>query len=52
MRLAVYRKKDGTLVKYACREIKKGFFIRTGLFDGDVEVSPEDRGEKFVKYEE
>jgi hypothetical protein len=54
MTYAIYRRHNGSIVKYELREIKDRFFTRFGLFDHDfgAEVeSPEARGESFIKYE-
>lgn len=51
MTYAVYELLSGKRVRYECREIKKGSFTRFGIFDGNKEIQPEDRNERFIKYE-
>jgi len=51
MTYAIYRRHNGSLAKYECRNITVGFFTRTGIFDGDEEIVPEERQESFIKYE-
>lgn len=53
MKKVVYRRHDGSIVKYDLKEVKQGSFSRYGIFDSTgKEVEPEDRQEHFVKYED